>query len=209
MAACTNHPERESLEACAGCSKPFCADCLVRFEKLALCEGCKARYLEDVEAAAPVAVAGAAPAGGPPNAAPRRRAPRAPSASTPLEWIGGAVALAFAALFTFVIVASLAKPFRAWAKDHRREQAVDVLATVGAALERYHADTGKWPDKLAQLVPRYLTRVPDDPFASPAAPPHYGKDGDGVLTLWSVGENGRDDGAASPEDVVYTVEPAP
>ena len=50
--------------------------------------------------------------------------------------------------------------------------------------------------------------MPDDPFASPAAPPLYQKDADGVLTLWSVGQNGRDDGAVPPEDVVYTVEPA-
>src|SRR5438270_8110552 len=103
MASCTNHPERESIEACAGCAKPFCGDCLVRFEKLALCASCKGRYLADVEApaadAARPAVAGA-PA---PGARPARSAAAAPS--SPLHWIGGLVALAFAAAFSFAIVA--------------------------------------------------------------------------------------------------------
>jgi hypothetical protein len=50
---------------------------------------------------------------------------------------------------------------------------------------------GRLPDRLEALVPAYLPQVPQDLFAPDAGPLHYRAV---PLTVWSVGENGADDG---------------
>jgi type II secretory pathway pseudopilin PulG len=189
--ACTNHPERTETLDCSGCGKPFCESCLVRFEKLSLCASCKARYLTGVEEH-PVA-------------------PRAPAARRPrggggaLPWLGGIAALVFAFAFVIVIVATLSQPWQSWRKDRRQKEAVDRLVQIGAALERYHADKGHFPDALPALVPDYLKTLPADPFAKSAGPPRYQQD-DAGRHLWSVGPDQKDDGGESPADLVYEVQ---
>ncbi len=68
-------------------------------------------------------------------------------------------------------------------------RAVSVL--TAAAL--YQADTGHAPATLEALVPAYLPAPPIDPFDAESHPLHYRLDG-GEATVWSVGENGVDDG---------------
>ena len=63
-----------------------------------------------------------------------------------------------------------------------------ILATSLAA---YFADTGNYPEALADLVPKYLTKVPGDAFNE--KPLTYRKTGKGYL-FYSVGTNGIDDG---------------
>lgn len=62
---------------------------------------------------------------------------------------------------------------------------------IAAALAAYRDDQRKYPISLESLVPKYLDAVPDDVFSD--KPPIYQKTDAGYL-LYSVGENGKDDG---------------
>lgn len=192
---CVTHPDRGAAAACDGCSKPFCASCLVRFEKLSLCGVCKERFLTGVDTD---------PAPRPRTPAPRGTRPDRPRGARggSLPWIGGGVALLFAAGFVFVIAATLAQPFQLWSKDRRYGQACERLASLGAALERHRADHGEYPARLEDLVPKYLRTIPEDPYASARVPPRYDR-----KLLWSVGHDGKDDGGDAEKDIAYAIEP--
>ena len=71
------------------------------------------------------------------------------------------------------------------------------LIRLAFALAAYRADHGSYPAKLADLAPKYVAEVPKDIFN--AAELHYRREGEGYL-LYSVGVNGKDDGAKSYED---------
>jgi hypothetical protein len=73
----------------------------------------------------------------------------------------------------------------------RRSHAEMRCAAVLLALERYRRAHGRWPERLEELTPRYLARVPLDPFDG--RPVKYARRGDGV-TVYSVGLDGEDDG---------------
>jgi hypothetical protein len=68
------------------------------------------------------------------------------------------------------------------------------LDRLSFALAVYQADHGSYPAKLADLVPKYVSRVPRDFFNDQNL--HYRQEGPGFL-LYSVGINGRDDGGKS------------
>ncbi len=70
------------------------------------------------------------------------------------------------------------------------------LTRLAFALAGYHADSGSYPAKLADLTPKYIGAIPKDIF-NDDADLHYARDGDGYL-LYSVGLNGRDDGGKGP-----------
>jgi hypothetical protein len=74
-----------------------------------------------------------------------------------------------------------------------RGRAVFELTRIAAALAACRVDdtAGGYPKQLDQIVPRYLDRVPLDPFTD--RPFRYERRGDGYL-LSSVGQDGRDDG---------------
>jgi hypothetical protein len=59
------------------------------------------------------------------------------------------------------------------------------------ALAVYRADHGSYPTTLAELSPKCIAAVPKDLFGNTEL--HYEKQGGGYL-LYSVGENGKDDG---------------
>ncbi len=71
------------------------------------------------------------------------------------------------------------------------------LDKLGFALASYRADHGAYPAKLADLVPNYVEEVPKDVFIDSEL--HYRLEGKGYL-LYSVGVNGKDDGAKSYQD---------
>jgi hypothetical protein len=71
------------------------------------------------------------------------------------------------------------------------------LTKLAFALAAYRADNGSYPEKLADLMPKYVAEVPKDIFAD--AELHYAREADGYL-LYSVGVNGKDDGAKSYDD---------
>jgi hypothetical protein len=71
------------------------------------------------------------------------------------------------------------------------------VTKLGFALAAYRADQGAYPARLAELVPKYISTVPDDLCS--AGPLHYARERDGYL-LYSVGLNGKDDGGRGYAD---------
>lgn len=71
------------------------------------------------------------------------------------------------------------------------------LTKLAFALAAYHADRGAYPAKLADLTPKYVAEVPKDIFND--ADLHYRPQGGGYL-LYSVGQNGKDDGGKGIDD---------
>jgi hypothetical protein len=63
------------------------------------------------------------------------------------------------------------------------------------ALAAFHADHGNYPDKLDSLVPDYLKTIPKDIFTE-NSPLIYRREGAGYR-LYSVGQNGKDDGGVT------------
>ena len=81
------------------------------------------------------------------------------------------------------------------------------LLITAIALQRYHLRHSAWPDTLDQLVPDFLAQVPSD-FMD-GKPLRYKPVKDGRYLLYSVGENGIDDGGdGSPPLPVAGVMPS-
>ncbi len=55
--------------------------------------------------------------------------------------------------------------FSAIAETDLRRQALQRLRDLAFALALYHNDHGKYPSSLAELVPKYVTRLPKDPLS--------------------------------------------
>jgi hypothetical protein len=72
-------------------------------------------------------------------------------------------------------------------------------AAVAMALERYRKDRGNWPGSLAGLVPKYLEKVPLDPFDG--KPLRFGTFDKGVV-IYSVGSDGVDNGGHVERDTI-------
>jgi hypothetical protein len=81
-----------------------------------------------------------------------------------------------------------------------RHRAMAHCAVAALAAERHRLKNGRWPDKLADLVPKLLPEVPADPYDG--QPLRYVRTVDGV-TVYSVGPDGKDNGGkvdpANPE----------
>jgi hypothetical protein len=92
------------------------------------------------------------------------------------------------------------------------------MAVTALGVQRHRLAQGRPPETLDQLVPTYLEAVPEDPFDG--KPLRYERLGRGFV-VYSVGEDGRDDGGAEETskemnragrtwDLVFTVErPSP
>lgn len=72
------------------------------------------------------------------------------------------------------------------------------LTDLAFALSAHRAENGAYPEKLAELIPKYIKSVPVDIF-NHEAELKYSKIGDGFL-LYSVGPNGTDDGGKTYDD---------
>lgn len=77
-----------------------------------------------------------------------------------------------------------------------RAQVARNMVITAIAIKRYEMRHNRAPDFLAQLVPDFLDSVPID-FMD-GKPLRYRKTGDETFLLYSVGENGKDDGG-NPE----------
>lgn len=73
-----------------------------------------------------------------------------------------------------------------------RSETLRRLSVTAIALERYRLRHGRPPDELAALVPELLRGVPVDPMSG--KPFGYRLIAGGSFALYSVGEDGRDDG---------------
>lgn len=79
-----------------------------------------------------------------------------------------------------------------------KNQTQNALLLVTLALRAYRLEHGVYPIALAALVPTYLKRLPDDPFAL-QSPLHYRLTGQKYV-LYSVGPDGKDDGGKPIDD---------
>jgi hypothetical protein len=83
------------------------------------------------------------------------------------------------------------------------------MAATALAIRLYELDHGQRPKTLEELVPDYLPAVPDDPYSAGPQPIRYLPDADPPI-LYSVGENGEDDGgefAVDDEGGLYGGDP--
>jgi hypothetical protein len=81
-------------------------------------------------------------------------------------------------------------------------RAMRRMSAVALAIRLYEIDNGSRPAKLADLVPKYLPAVPDDPFDNPGQPLRYLPNAQRPI-LYSIGSDGEDRGgqyAENPED---------
>jgi hypothetical protein len=83
---------------------------------------------------------------------------------------------------------------------HFRGGADRRLAATALAIMLYRGDHGgSFPKTLAELVPKYLPTVPSDPLSNPGATIGYVADPERPR-VYSVGENGIDDGGTAPDE---------
>ena len=71
------------------------------------------------------------------------------------------------------------------------------LAELAFAVAAHEAETGELPERLAQIVPKYVKQLPLDPLTR--KPYVYARQGRSAV-LYSLGENGQDDGGRSEPD---------
>jgi hypothetical protein len=74
-------------------------------------------------------------------------------------------------------------------------QAQQRMAVTAIAIHRYRLQTGKFPDELATLVPKFLPALPRDDMDGKTL--RYKLRPDGGFLLYSVGLDGKDDGGDS------------
>jgi hypothetical protein len=113
-------------------------------------------------------------------------------------------------IVTGTLVPSLLKLTTATAQADARRR----LTLLGVAAAEYRALQGKYPARLDELVPKYASLVPVDPFAG--KPLKMVSRDSGVL-LYSIGPDGADDGGQDMEtkhgrqmgDIVLRLGPTP
>jgi hypothetical protein len=71
-----------------------------------------------------------------------------------------------------------------------QREAIQRLPPIALALGGYRSEHGGYPEKLSALAPKYLDKLPVDPFTGKDM--QYKRRGGGYL-LYSVGRNGEDD----------------
>jgi hypothetical protein len=89
-----------------------------------------------------------------------------------------------------ILMGLLAPALRKVQGSFDRMEQVERNLHVAFALAAYHKDNGRYPEKLADLAPRYLAVVPDDLFSSK---PLIYRPGEKGYLFYSVGINGKDD----------------
>jgi hypothetical protein len=83
-------------------------------------------------------------------------------------------------------------------RAEERARAHRGMSQVTFALAAFRAERGAYPGQLKELVPRFMGKLPQDPFGD--GPYRYRKLKDGFL-LYSLGMNRLDDGGVSVDDV--------
>jgi hypothetical protein len=73
-----------------------------------------------------------------------------------------------------------------------------AFTQAGMALAAYRAEHGEYPERMEELVPKYIAQLPRDLYGEHAAL-HYRRESSGYL-LYSVGPNGRDEQGSESEN---------
>jgi type II secretory pathway pseudopilin PulG len=66
------------------------------------------------------------------------------------------------------------------------------MTITGIALKRFQLQNGRFPGSLSELAPQFIAAELTDPWSG--KPFHYRLNSDGTFTLYSVGDDGCDDG---------------
>ncbi len=96
-----------------------------------------------------------------------------------------------------VLVALLLPAVQAVVAAEDRSTGCEGMVQTAYALAAYRAEHKSYPTELAQLVPKHLKAIPEDPFSG--GPLRYKREADGYL-LYMVGLNGKDDGGRTYDD---------
>jgi hypothetical protein len=106
-----------------------------------------------------------------------------------------------ATLPTLISALSSGNDMARQARVFNRSRAELRCAATALAAERYRLAENRWPEKLGDLVPRYLKEVPSDPFDGQSLRMRHLDDG---LVVYSVGADRQDNGGTMdllrPED---------
>jgi len=94
---------------------------------------------------------------------------------------------------------------RAWFTTMKNLTQHEMVITA-IALKRYVLRHGQPPSNLAALVPEFLGEVPTD--LMDGQPLRYRLNADGTVTLYSVGENLKDDGGDFTPDSITSIIPS-
>jgi hypothetical protein len=87
--------------------------------------------------------------------------------------------------------------FNRAAETHFRALTDRRVAVLALAMTLYRADHGgSWPASLDELVPADLASLPHDPFSTDDTPLRYKRDAAAGPIIYSVHENGIDDGGS-------------
>jgi hypothetical protein len=78
------------------------------------------------------------------------------------------------------------------ARKVMRVEAAKQMVITAIALKRYQLQRGNYPPDLDSLVPEFVSTIPRDPVDG--KPLRYRLHSDGTFLLYSVGDNGKDDG---------------
>jgi hypothetical protein len=97
--------------------------------------------------------------------------------------------------FRFPISRTLVPSLERYLEIVARHQTARRLVPAAIALKRYHLRQACYPKQLSELVPHYLEELPKDYMDGQTL--RYRRQGDGAYLLYSVGENGSDDGGDS------------
>jgi hypothetical protein len=93
--------------------------------------------------------------------------------------------------FRFALSDSVPSEIKAFSRAMRMEAARRIVVTA-IALKRYQLKHGDYPQSLSVLTPEFLPAVPNDPIDG--QPMRYRRNSDGSFTLYSIGDDGKDDG---------------
>src|SRR5262249_2710259 len=86
-----------------------------------------------------------------------------------------------------LLVPAIQKVFDA----NRRGDAQARSLIAGLAAERFRLDNDRWPKSLAEMTPKYLAKIPDDPYTG--KPLQMRDTGDGIV-IYCVGPDGKSRG---------------
>jgi len=107
----------------------------------------------------------------------------------------------FSAWLSDKLIVRYASYFAEAMRDEDRANTRYDLTRVALALAAYRAERGKYPERLPAVVPRYIPVLPVDRFSGKPLKYRLTKK---AFLLYSVGENGRDDGGkhgGGPDDI--------
>ena len=96
-----------------------------------------------------------------------------------------------------VFLTMLLPPCRKWQDSYDRFEQVQRNLHIAFALAAYQREQGRYPAKLDELTPKYLSAIPADVFSG--KPLIYRPSEKGYL-LYSVGVNGKDENGRGYDD---------